>query len=92
MTTIACRSGVDDVQAVGAYTPLPGCLTPGRRQDKRHRDVRVSERPRERGMRLRGRIRSEDDRSPLTRLLRLDIPVSINGACYLINRLINIKT
>ena len=50
-----CRD-IDHFQAVVAHTPLPGCLTPGRRQDKRHRDVRASERPRQRGMRLRGRV------------------------------------
>ena len=36
---------------------LQGYLPPGRRQDKRHKDVRVSERSLEQGMQWRGRVK-----------------------------------
>jgi len=43
-------------QAVVLHIPFQGCLTPGWRQDKRHRDVRVSERSLEEDMQWRGRV------------------------------------
>ena len=46
------------VQAVVLHTPFQGCLTPGRRQDKRHRDV--LERALEGGMQWRGRVKDID--------------------------------
>ena len=37
------RTRQDEVQGVVSYTPSQGLLTPGRRQEERHRDVRASE-------------------------------------------------
>ena len=45
------------VQAVLLHIPIQGYLPPGRRQDKRHRDVRESERSLEGGMQWRGRVK-----------------------------------
>ena len=46
------------VQAAVLHILLQGYLPPGRRQDKRHRDVRASERSLEEDMQWRGRVQS----------------------------------
>ena len=48
------------VQAVVLHGAFQGYLPPGRRQDKRHRDVRASERSLEGPMQWRGRVKNSE--------------------------------